>query len=91
MTTWTTRSAPQTDLWYLLTELSDILTEEEWKRIIFHNWEFYNGNTLWYSREEDEWNTNPQTDLWYLLTELSDILTEEEWKRIIFHNWKFYN
>jgi len=68
MTTWTTRTpttnpiwndrpVSQIDLWYLLTELSAILTEEEWKRIIFHNWEFYNWNTLWYDRENDEWNS----------------------------------
>lgn len=57
-TTWTKRTIPQINLWYLLTELSAILTEEEWKRILFHNWTFYDWNTVWTRRENNEWYTN---------------------------------
>lgn len=57
-TTWNDRPESQIDNWYLLTDLSDILTEEEWKRIVFHTGIFYNWNTLWYSRNDDEWYNN---------------------------------
>ncbi len=50
--TWSERLEYQIDLWYLLTELNEIITNEEDERIVFHTWEFYNWTTNWYTRND---------------------------------------
>jgi len=45
--TWTIRPALQIDLWYLLDDLSNIITDDLGNRILFYNGILYNQNTIW--------------------------------------------
>jgi len=50
VTIWIEQSPTQADKAYLLTDLDEILTNEDDDRIVFSNWDFYDSNT---QRSED--------------------------------------
>ena len=49
-TSWTTRPALQSDVWYLLDDLSNIITDDLDNRILFHNGILYDEDTIWINR-----------------------------------------
>jgi len=46
-TIWIADEVTQADKAYLLTDLDEILTNEDDDRIIFHNGDFYDSDTQW--------------------------------------------
>jgi len=51
-TDWEERANYQIDTAYLLTDLSEIITNDNDERIVFHNWDYYDWTNNWYERPE---------------------------------------
>ena len=46
-TIWTQEDPTQSDKWYLLVNAWDVLADNNWDTIVFHNGDFYDSNTEW--------------------------------------------